>query len=103
MARGSGPGRMGDTRIGAEGPRHWMWHGSELAARGSGWVARRLHSDDNVSMHRVLSVLAKAKGEMSCGHRDSPKFQLLRRILDKAWKRHEVEERAGSLLEQMLL
>ena len=49
-------------------------------------------------MRQVLSVLAKVKGEMSCGHRDSPKFQLLRRILDK-----EVEERAGSLLEQMLL
>ena len=44
-------------------------------------------------MRQVLSVLAKAKGEMSCGHRDSPKFQLLRRILDKARKRHEVEER----------
>ena len=40
---------------------------------------------------------------MSCGHRDSPKFQFLRRILDKARKRHEVEERAESLLEQMLL
>ena len=30
----------------------------------------------------LLSVLAKAKGEMSCGHRDSPKFQLPRRILE---------------------
>ena len=54
-------------------------------------------------MRQVLSVLAKAKGEMSCGHCDFPKFQLLRRILDKARKRHKVEERAGSLLEQMLL
>ena len=48
-------------------------------------------------------MLAKVKGEMSCGHRDPPKFQLLRRILDKARNRHEVKERAGSLLEQMLL
>ena len=54
-------------------------------------------------MRQILSVLARAKGETSCGHRDAPKFQLLRRSLDKARKRHEVEERAGSLLEQMLL
>ena len=46
-------------------------------------------------MRQVLSVLAKSKSEMSCGHRDSPKFQFMRRILDKARKRHEVEERAG--------
>ena len=54
-------------------------------------------------MGQALSVLAKAKSEMSCGHRASPKFQLLRRILDKARRRYEVEERAGSLLEQLLL
>ena len=42
-------------------------------------------------------MLAKAKREMSCGHRDCPKVHLLRRILDKARKL------AGSLLEQMLL
>ena len=54
-------------------------------------------------MRQVFSVLAKAKGEMSCGHRNYPKFQLLRRILDKARKRHEVEERAGSLLEQVIV
>ena len=89
-------GARGHTDFGRHTDRSWRH------SRGLRWGSQDT-SDENVSMRQVFSVLAKVKGEMSCAHRDSPEFQLLGRILDKARNRHEVEERAGSLLEQMLL
>ena len=54
------------------------------------------YPDCGVRLHQVLSVLAKARSDMLRGPADSPKYTLLREILERCREKHTCQEGAAS-------